>query len=833
MKKVVTLLVVAMASTFLANAKITLNGKSCSVDTILHRQIGPGVVQTIVRVPEYPLNAYVLEMDMNNEYNRVETTQANNTLGKQEYLVNAYKRHQGYGKKPLAACNASFWVVSGTGKPYTDFMMGVPFGGVVVNDTLYTNTNDAAIDGWNGGGGYTGSAIVDKNNKVHVGRHMWYGCVKSSKFSADQSIIQVNKRCNTGQLALFNHAVGRSHTFYAVADCHYIYLNFKAGEKWAIAKDVKFEVAEIKLSANNQVLGNYDACLVADGDYKAEMAKLAVGDEVVLNNYWYTADGDGTPIAVENMVEGNAYVMLNDELTARNTNETYNSQIYSRTAYGTNADGSKLYMIVIDKATHPVYGTSAGCSTTVMCNLLKYLVPDVWNVANFDAGGSAQMLVSGKVINKTTEASPRAVANGMMMFSTAPVDGNDVITSIAFEHPHMKSPICNRYEPNVLGYNKYGELISENVPVVYTCSENVGIISEDGKAVEVGSTPGYGTITAKYNGVEVTASIEVINSEFAIRVKPMILIDNKREYPIEISTIIGLDTIAYDPAQFTWEIEDETVATIENGVLRGLAEGTTKIKCTLGKYSDETSVKVEMIPAYVVNQDWNGWTVTSTNLSAVAVLSADGVLSFGYSGKRKATITLEKDIMIYSLPDSVILEVTTTTPLNDLTVGVSTALLPKTNEVIFAEGVGLPIGTHRWDLMDCLGGSEDIANYPVNISKLLYNISSKSGYVNGENTISTKLYSVYNGYTSGVEAVNGVAKSVNIYPQNGNFVVSGSGIDEVIVEVYNISGVMNYRKVLTINGGSAVVSPNLANGMYIIKVIGGGDTAVCKMVVND
>ena len=832
MKKIVALLVFAMASTFLVDAKITLNGKSCSVDTILHRQIGPGVVQTIVRVPEYPLNAYVLEMDMNNEYNRVETTQANNTLGKQEYLVNAYKRHQGYGKKPLAACNASFWVVSGTGKPYTDFMMGVPFGGVVVNDTLYTNTNDKDIDGWNGGGGYTGSAIVDKNNKVHVGRHMWYGCVKSSKFSADQSIIQVNKRCDTGQLALFNHAVGRSHTFYTVADCHYIYLKLKASEKWAIAKDVKFEVAEIRLSANNQVLGNYDACLVADGDYKAEMAKLAVGDEVVLNNYWYTADGDGTPIAVENMVEGNAYVMLNGELTKRNTNETYNSQVYSRTAYGTNADGTKLYMIVIDKATHSVYGTSAGCSTTVMCNLLKYLVPDVWNVANFDAGGSAQMLVSGKVINKTTEASPRAVANGMMMFSTAPGDESNVITSIAFECPHMKSPICYNYKPNVLGYNKYGELISENVSATFTCSENVGVISEDGKTVEVGGNTGYGTITATYNGIQITAPIEMLNTEFAIRVKPLILIDNKREYPIEVTTEIGINTLDYDPAQFTWEIEDESVATIENGMLKGLAEGTTKIKGTIGKYSDETTVKVEIAKSAIEQQTWDGWTVTSANLSADAVLGADGVLSFGYSGKRKATITLEKDIMIYSLPDSVVLEVTNTTPLNDLTVGISTSLLPTTNEVVLGAD-GIAIGTHRWDLMDCVGGAKDIANYPVSISKLLYNISSKSGYVSGENTISSKLYSVYKSYTSGIEAVNGVSKSVNVYPQNGNFVVSASGIDVVTVEVYNISGVINYRDVLTVNGGSAVVSPNLAEGMYIIKVTGGGDTAVCKMVVNN
>lgn len=821
----------ALMCLFSANAQVVLNGKNCSVDTILHRQIGPGVVQTIVRVPEYPLNAYVLEMDMNNEYNRVETTQANNLLGKQEYLVNAYKRHKGYGKKPLAACNASFWVVSGTGKPYTDFMMGVPFGGVVVNDTLYTNTNDKDIDGWNGGGGYTGSTIIDTNKKVHVGRHMWTGVVKSAKFSKNQSLVQVNKRCDTGQLTLFNHAIGRSHTFYAVDNCHYIYLNLKASEKWAIAKDMKFEVAAITLNGNNKTLGNYDACLVADGSYKTEMEKLAVGDEVAINNYWYTADGDGTPIAVENMVEGNAYVMLNGELTKRNTNETYNSQVYSRTAYGCNADGTKLYMIVIDKAEHPEYGNSAGCSTTVMCNLLKYMIPEVWNVANFDAGGSAQMLVGNKIVNKTTEASPRAVANGMMMFSTAPAEEADVIASLRFEQPHMKSPIYYTYAPKVLGYNKYGELISENVDATYTCSANVGAPSADGKVIEVGGTSGYGTITAHYNGVEVTAPIQVQNTAFAIRVKPMILIDSKREYPIEITTESNGETLQYDAARFAWEIGDESIVSIENGVLKGLKEGTTKIKAILGDFSDETNVKVEVATSAKMYQDWSGWTVTSANLSADAVLAEDGKMSFSYSGKRKATITLEKDVVIYSLPDSLILEMSTTTPLNDFTLDIRTTMLPNTNEVVLGAD-GIAAGSHKWDLMDCVGGATDIANYPVNIKKLLYNISSKSGYVNGENMIETKLYGVYSSYTSGVEAVNGVNKAIKVMPQGEGFLVSASGIDNVMVSIYSLAGSLVYSKTINVNGGTAVVSPVLANGVYVVRVTGEGQSAVMKLIEN-
>ena len=825
MRKITTFLLFAVLTVLSVSAELVLNGKNCTIDTLWQRQIGPGIIETRLRLPEYPLNVYLLETDVTNEYNRVETTQAKGLLGKTEKLADAYNRHKAMGKKPLAACNASFWCVSSQ-IPWYNFMPGVPHGAEVVNDTIYVNTNRNGVFDFNGGTVNTASTIIS-GKKVYVGRHEWYGCVKSPKFSADQEIIQVNKCIDAGQLVLFNHARGRNNVFYSyVQNCHYIFLKLKEGSKWSVGNDIKFEVAEIKLSANNQVLGNYDACLIADGAYKAEMEKLAVGDEVAINNYWFDIDGDRTPITVENMTEGEAHVMLKGEITNRATAD-YGAKVYSRTAYGCNADNTKFYMIVIDMSTHPVYGNSKGCTATVMCQLWKYLVPDLWNVANMDAGGSAQFMVGGTVINKTTEATPRAVANGMMLFSTAPEEDADVIASLRFETPNLKTPIYYSTSPNVLGYNKYGELISENVDVTYTCSESVGAPSANGKAIEVGGTPGYGTITAHYNGVEVTVPILVQNSEFAIRLKPMILIDATREYPIEITTVSNGETLTYDPSRFTWEIEDETVVAIENGVLKGLKEGTTKIKATLGAFSDETIVKVEVAPSAVMTQDWNNWTVTGANLSSDAVLAADGTVSFGYSGKRKATIKLEKDAVIYSLPDSVVLEVSTTTPLNDMSLNISTASVPGGSEVLLGED-GIAIGTHKWNLMDYLGGTSDLGNYPVTVKNLLFSLSSKSGYVSGDNTIKANLYAVYSNYVSGLEAVGVETKSVNIIPSGKSIIVSASNVDVVKVEVYDIAGCVQYSKNVEVNGGRAVLSPAVADGIYLVKVVGGGESAVCK-----
>lgn len=89
--------------------------------------------------------------------------------------------------------------------------------------------------------------------------------------------------------------------------------------------------------------------------------------------------------------------------------------VYSRTGYGCSDDHNTLYVIVIDKSTDPDYGTSAGCSTAIMSELARHY--GCYNLSNFDAGGSAEMMIEGKIVNKTTETTPRQVANGLMIFT--------------------------------------------------------------------------------------------------------------------------------------------------------------------------------------------------------------------------------------------------------------------------------------------------------------------------------------------------------------------------------------------------------------------------------
>ena len=813
-------------------AQVVIGEKTYEVDTIAHRQEGPGIVFTQVRLPEFPMNAYVIEMDLNNEYNRVETTLAYNTLGKQETLANAYKRHKAEGKKPIAACNANFWVVTGHGEPWISFMLGTPFGAVVYNDTTYVNTNTGS-DLWNGGPYRTANAAIDHDKRLYIGQSLWSGKVKSEKFTSPLTLVQINKRCKEGELALFSTPFTAMRTITSPDGSNFVYLNLKEGSSWKVNADMTFVVGEVRLDTNGQTLGNYDAVLVGEGSvYEPELAKLAVGDEVVINEGWATLDGGIAP-AIENMVEGNAMVMKDGELTGRNYDESYNSMTYSRCAYGCDKTGKILYMMVVDKSTND-YGISAGCSTAEMCQLWKYLCPDLWNVTNFDAGGSAQMMLNGSVINKTTEGTPRAVACGWMLYSSAP--GNDTeIASIQVEQPHMHMPILSSFSPRVLGYNKYGEIIDRDVKVTYEISDNIG--TSEGDVVIAKSNAGMGTITAKYaEGITVTAPIEVLPAQMALRVKPAILIDASREYPVEVIANIGTETFFYEPGRLNWTVADNSVVSIENGVLRGLKEGESDISCELEGFADNTTVRVEIANAPQINVDWTGWELKGSGKNMV--LSSDGVLSMTYNGGRGAYISLKKAHAFYSLPDKIWLDFTTTIPMQSLQVDFRANTTTSANYLVFGKDDGGFEANTRYKIelpISDLGDPADISLYPIRLNELRFNPRT-SGYTSGENSITIHgLYGEYSNY-SGVERVEGNAEAaIKVYPNpvtDGVFTVCADGAESADVGIYNQAGALVYGDVLRVSGGSATVEAALPAGIYFVKVVTPAASNVTKLIVR-
>lgn len=408
---------------------VSLDGKDYEINTVESRALSPGVEYRCLRLPAYPLNVHMLTVDVGNPSCKVETWVAKESAKGVESISSAAERLSSPGHEAVAGANANFWIVA-TQKEFPVYSM-MTRGASVRNGMLVSQ-----FENWNGGPKRCGIVALTDDGRVLVDY-----CTRGDtvRWGTDSRMIinKVNKgveASSNGELGMYNRFYGSDRRFLFVkegtdskgdkkileedvADATEVLLDIEPGQEYRSNHDINYIVKSVKTSAAAGKLGYHDLALVARGTKAAKLARMKVGDRVTLN-YKFTIDPDGrrqTPSIVQ-AVSGNAIVMRGGTLTEHNSNENYNSMVYSRTGYGCSADNKTLYIIVIDKSTDPVLGRSAGCNTATMCQLAAHY--GCSNMANFDAGGSSQMMIEGKVANKTTEATPRALANGLMIFAT-------------------------------------------------------------------------------------------------------------------------------------------------------------------------------------------------------------------------------------------------------------------------------------------------------------------------------------------------------------------------------------------------------------------------------
>ena len=851
LKRLLFIPVLAMLAVPCSNAEgFTIDGEEYGYDLLESKEIGPGVRYNRLRIPDFPLNVNYMVVDLNNPYNRIETQQANERLGSTERLADAYVRQQAEGKKPLGGQNGNFWVVSGQFIP-SQFAMGATYNANLKNGQIITETN-CYSDQWDGGPTRTGVVGIDKNKKLWIESMSWKGYVSSDRWGAGQrhEIMQVNKYCRvSGEITLYNSYYGRDKKFQtieATADNHSatlvdnatceVYLDLNEGQEWGVAKDFTATVKEVKSGEPAGTLGDYDLCLAGTAAYRTVLEQLQPGDVVTLNYGWQSYATNEIP-ELENAIGGNAIVLLDGELTGRNEDETYNSQVYSRSAYGMSKDGKTLYMLVIDKSTAPLYGLSAGCNTSVMCQIMKQL--GAWTVCNVDAGGSAQLMVQGNVVNTTTEGTPRAVANGWMVYSIAPETAeSDVISRIEFLDPELNVPIYATYTPVVLGYNIYGELIDENVEGVELSLDNDALGEIVGNSLQAGGEAVSGNLTATYGNVKVTKPVNVVNSEIAIRLSS-ILIDD-RDYNIEIVAKQGFDEYVCDPARLDWTVDDESVAVITGGVLKGLKNGVTKIYGRLGDFEVSANVTVEIPEADVMPvyrqfpADWDLKQLGGTDLQ---ISEYDSGMKFTYTGNgssRGAYLSANSQVKVYGLPEKLRIRINPgNSTVKKVAISIANALGSRNPSLAFINSelpknevsvIDLPLD--NW--MD----TDDIGCYPLTIYSLRLDMGVSEKGTHYE--ILVPGFEAVYGEDAGIASAV-VGKEILIYPNpvnSGRFTVNvpeNSGWCSV--SLFNSAGVM------CMNGNYdgnvfSVGTDGLQKGLYFVRIQTGTDIYVSKIIIN-
>ncbi len=815
---------------------VSLGGTDYEVVTVTDGEIGPGIRHTRYRLPEYPLNINVLRVDLTNPYNTVETTVANESAKGTETLVHAAERQSAPGHRALAGANANFWVVAS--QPEQNTYTGTTRGASVRNGVIVTESNQHR-DQWDGGTMRTGVVSMSSDKTIYADYCTSYIRATSEKFG-QLEVHQVNKGIHPDELAMYNSFYGDDREFMPIyidergqyqhdngGDATEVLLDLDEGQQWGANSTLTLTVAEVRTDAGKGRKGTHSIALVGRGDNRAQLAKLVPGDKVTISYGWVYNPGTEQEVSpvVTQAVGPNALVMRNGELTANNENEAYNSMVYSRTGYGCSQDGKTLYIIVIDKSTDPVHGTSAGCNTATMCEFVRTL--GCYNMANFDAGGSAQMFVKDRVENRTTEGTPRAVANGWMIYSIAPEDAADynTVTRLEFDAVTLQAPVYASFSPKVIAYNRYGAVIDEDFKD-YTLSCEPATGSCTGNTFYASGSPAEGTLTASYNGVSTSKAITVLDAQMALRVKQL-LIDGTREYPVEVVSNIGSTEYGYDPATLDWTVDDTSVATIDaNGILHGVAEGTTGYSCRIGDFSDRASVTVEIASAPTLGQDnWSGWTTKKATGMTNVSLTDEGLLSYTYNTPRDPWVSVTKDVQFYSLPDHVFIEFSSDLPVKSLTVDFRSALHSKLNNVTLKPAEGeesFAAGTrHTLEIpISELGDTEDLALYPISLKSIRFSLNLDPAQKGDHSIDLGKLYATY-GNSAAVEMVEAAGESAMAISPNpvaagSSFTVNASGMTSL--SIFSPAGIL--MNTVAVDGDSATVTAPATPGAYIVQTTG-------------
>ena len=787
---------VAFAAEEAVNHQINIGDKEYTASLLQKRDIGPGTTWRRIRIQEYPLNVNLVTMDMSNPYNRVETFQGQDKLGSTESIVGAAQRLSSENHVAVAAANGNFWCVSNQA-PWSDLLIGTTYGGNLRNGKIITETNNAS-DMWCGTPLQICLIGADPE-RLWIEPLVWRGYVSNPSIGY-LDFQQVNKVVRDGEIGLYNsyYPAGKSFQPVNMNGNHFeivdkvsteVLLKLAEGEEWTTGADMKTVVTEVRKDAGRGTLGSNDLALVGRGANREALAKLAVGDTVTLNSSWTSFQTWETP-RLENALQALALVLKDGEIDPEtNQQNSYNNQVYPKTIYGCSKDNKTLYIMTIDKSIDPVWGSSAGCPSWVACEILKDY--GCWRAAAVDAGGSTEMFVTDKIVNRTTEGNPRAVANGWMVFATSPTDNE--IARLEFDEVELTVPVLSQPTPKVLGYNKYGMLINEDVQgISFTCTPEAGECI-DGHFYAA-STPGAGQLTASLGGVSVSKPITVTDAEVAIRLKD-IIIDHVRQYPIEVQALVDGNQFDYKPSTLTWTSSDPSVADVDSeGVLKGLKNGVTVLHGQIGQFTDSTTVHVEIPESPVmVLESIDPWKTSMTSIKNPQVTLGDNNninLSYQISSSRAPKLTIQRDSRMFGLPDgitmkvnpgtnvsikSIVLSVQGANQSRAVTMTVTPELEPsKDNEIYF--------DFHKLDETTDL--TQDLAFYPVTFKSLAFNFGNATGTYSFD--ITTPAAS-YNNHASGVE---------DITVENGQ--IDGKAM------YFNLDGVR-------------VAETNLAPGIYIVR----------------
>ncbi|SHE33657.1 Por secretion system C-terminal sorting domain-containing protein [Mariniphaga anaerophila] len=638
MKKfnLLTLLLLFGYLTASSQDSIAIQGVKYKTDTIIYRHdVGLGTMHTYFRLPDMPLTVNVLEVDVTNPYIQFETCLSYDTIKGLERPSAMASRKSKQGHVAFAAINGDFYNTVSPNK-------GDPINGQVLQGQMAKKTGTNPVIAFDNG----------KNPFIDV--MSFSGTVYNGVES--YPITNVNNTRNTNNMILFNSYFGqttRTNQWGTEAVATVV------GGSWRLNGKVQLKIEKINTNRGSTPIPDDKVILSGHGDAAAYLNNLNVNDIVELDMRMILKSQYQLTPQITELIGGDRIILKDGVVQENNWKE-----LHPRTAVGFSADKSKVIMVVVDGRS--IY--SKGVSTKQLADIMRQ--SGAAFALNLDGGGSSAMVVRNEVKNTPSDGAERAVANALMVISTAIPDQ---ATTMQLNADHITIPFGKKFQVKASTFDNKGAVVdylnAENIQ--YKLTGNPGKIDTNGLFTASG-TGESGSIIGTWNGLSDTISVKVIPVEEVSFSVESLVIDHRHDYTFKVfgKGITG-EPYQMDNDIINFTSSDATIGTIsKDGVFSGKKDGMVDIIVSTGieNQTDTCQISVEIGRGHLLLDDFSApdsWTTSLKQIDNVTLtrevhpVYGEEMLKVDYEFKysnRTASITLAKEIDVYGMPDSIQME---------------------------------------------------------------------------------------------------------------------------------------------------------------------------------
>ena len=686
---------------------ISLNGREYTIDTLSMYPVGPGTTFYELRMLRVDavsrLDCWLLAVDTRDPYVSVEQVLGTGKICGTETPSKMATRSTTDSKIFFAGANGDFFTTQDDQSTAAYHEVGMPVSTTIVNSE-YAHTPVA-----NRTKRRLGAIDADGKGITAVTHSIAMNLVLADTTLA---ISHANYLRKDNELVLYNIHNGATTATNAYGT--EVQIQLLDGQKWQTSGTMKAKVTKVEDQVGSMPLDKDHAVLSGHGTMATELNKLKVGDEITLN-FEIKFEDELVNIAQAIGSDNYTQILVNGEVAQSG----FWDELHPRTGFGVSQTRDTVFMLVVDGRS----AISAGCTTKVLAEILQHY--GAYNAVNWDGGGSSCLYVRpyGQM-NNGSDGHERACGNGMFAVANVPETDNTVAKIVPYQ-PVYSLPLYGVADPEFLGFNKYGVLVETIMAdVQLSCAPEVGEILPDGRFLATGANGGK--LVATWGDVATELDIRIVSSApVAIRLDTVIC--GHTPYKVEVESTVGKNTIEILSDALSWTSSDPSIATVDDeGNVIGVSNGCVVVTGQLGEFTDQLVVKVEL-PAtnpYVWDDFRNAasWEVTGSptsfnpSLSVPQDASAPVTLNFTYGSGRNKFLQLSKDSLLYSLPEKVLVPMTSNAVFDKVIVMIRANNSTTTEQITFLNVAATEETILEVDVKERFG--DDIAIYPLRFLSL-------------------------------------------------------------------------------------------------------------------